>query len=278
MRIALVSDSHLAPRAVEFTANWRSAADWIAAGGFELAVHLGDITADAVGDPEELAAAREILCEVDTDFLFVPGNHDIGDNPSGPGHSPTHPVDPGCLAEYRACFGPDRWARAVGDWRLLGLNAQLLGTGSEEEAVLFDWLAEQSASSSGPVGLFLHKPLFRDDPRDPEPHIRYVPLAPRQRLLDLLAACDLRFVISGHAHQFRRFRCAGVEHFWMPSTAFVISDRHQEAIGDKVVATAELQIGVDGHHLALARPAGLAQLDLHDHPHVYPTLRAVNPV
>src|SRR5262245_31312669 len=62
--------------------------------------------------------------------------------------------------------------------------------------------------------------------------IGYVPLAYRRHLMDLLGA-NLRLVTSGHVHQHRRRCVHGVEHYWAPSTAFVLPDHRQPRLGTK---------------------------------------------
>ena len=272
MKIALISDTHLAPAATAFRCNAEAALAWIAATEADLVVHLGDITADGAKDERHFAEAAEVFAPLEGRIRFLPGNHDIGDNPMEGGGKDEPTVDAGRLAAYRRVFGRDWWSLEAGRWALIGLNAQLLGAGEAEEARQFDWLAERLAGARGPVGLFLHKPLFRDSPADEVVHHRYPPLAPRRRLFDMLAGCDLRFVVCGHTHQTRRFHVGEVEHVWAPSTAFVIPDRLQERIGDKVVGTMLLDLTDDGHQIDLVVPSGLAQLDLADHAAVYPQL------
>ncbi|WP_233559808.1 metallophosphoesterase family protein [Oleomonas cavernae] len=119
-------------------------------------------------------------------------------------------------------FGPDRWSFRAGAWQILGLNAQLFGTGLDEEEAQFAWIEAALGTSAGPLGVMLHKPLFRNGPADDEIHGRYVPAAPRRRLLELLARRDLRFVVAGHTHQTRQIEVDGVEHVWAPSCAFII--------------------------------------------------------
>jgi hypothetical protein len=88
----------------------------------------------------------------------------------------------------------------------------------------------------------LHKPLFLYGPQDDEPHVRYIPEAPRRRLLALLRCHELGFILSGHAHQSRRLVRDGVEHRWAPSTAFCLPDGMQERIGDKEVGVLTLTL------------------------------------
>lgn len=273
MRIALISDTHLAQRAEEFAENFSIAAAFIDRSAFDFVIHLGDITADGAGNPAEFGEAKTLLAALDTKILYLPGNHDIGDNPAGPGaRSAEHPFDPGRLDAYRMAFGPDRWTLSAEDWSLIGLNAQLFNTGTELEEEQFAWLETNLGSVTGPIALFLHKPLFRDGPEDAEVHVRYVPAAPRRRLLDILAGKDLRLVLSGHAHQIRRISVDGVEHIWLPSTAFTIPDRMQERVGEKNVGFATLELSGGGFRYAIAKPEMMRNLDLLDHPHVYPQL------
>lgn len=275
MRIALVSDTHIAARARAFTANWHIAARLIEAERPDLIIHLGDITVDGAGDPAEHSQALEAMQALSAPRLAVPGNHDLGDNPPHPGAHVASAVTPARLAAWAAAFGPDHWVTELAGFRLIGLNAQLFGTGLDAEAAQFDWLVATLAAARGPVGLFLHKPLFRDRPGDDEVHVRYVPAGPRARLIDLLAGVDLRFVISGHAHQARRLMIGDVEHLWMPSTAFIIPDHIQERIGEKRVGWAMLTLEGGRHRLDFRHPVALPENDLLDHDDAYPAVRAL---
>jgi 3',5'-cyclic AMP phosphodiesterase CpdA len=270
MRIALISDTHLAERAAVCISNWRVVRTWIERARPDLVVHLGDITVDGASDSAELREAVHAFAQLDVPIRFLPGNHDIGDNPIAPDVRPEHPLDLARLEEYRTLFGPDRWSLHAGDWQLIGLNAQLLGTATSEEEQLFAWLEHELRLGTGPLGLMLHKPLFRHGPGDDERHIRYVPKAARDRLLGVLRSRALRFVVSGHAHQSRWHMCGGVEHRWAPSTAFCLPDGMQERIGEKEVGLLMLMLDGTDHRFVVARPAGLRRNNILDHPELYP--------
>jgi predicted phosphodiesterase len=273
LRIALISDTHLAARAKEFAANFEAAARWIGDEKFDLVIHLGDITADGASDPAEFAEASALLATSPVEIRYLPGNHDVGDNPPAPGAaSDDPPFSPDRLEAYRAVFGADRWAFEVEGWRLVGLDAQLFGTGTVEEADQFAWLEAEIGSAEGQIGLFVHKPFFRDGPGDTEAHPRYVPLSETRRFFEIMEGRQLRFVVSGHVHQQRRLSADGIEHVWLPSTAFVIPDALQERIGDKVTGAAMLDLRSDGYDIAFVKPTGMADCDLVDHPHVYPQI------
>src|SRR5262245_25510736 len=254
MRIVLVSDTHLTPRTAAFTDNWSIVARWIEAVRPDLVVHLGDITANGASDPDELVAARRVFARFPVPTHFIPGNHDIGDNPLETGASSEHALDLARLDDYRGVFGSDRWTLDAGPWQIVALNAQLFRTGTLEEETQFRWLQARLADRNCPLGVLLHKPLFRHGPDDVEAHIRYVPASARRRLLDLLVIRDLRFVASGHAHQAHRILVAGVEHVWAPSTAFCLLDGMQERIGEKTVGALMLELSDVGHRIELVRP------------------------
>lgn len=263
MKIAIVADTHLTSRGTAVDENWAAVTAWLESDPPDLLIHLGDVTADGARDPREFAAASAAFERLRLPIRFVPGNHDIGDNPLETGPSGDHPLDLARLADFRALFGPDSWELVNDAWRLFGLNAQLFGTGTEEEERQFRWLAERVSEQEGAaVALVLHKPLFREGPADTEVHVRYVPARPRRRLLDLVASCDLRFVVSGHAHQYRAHSCDGVEHVWAPSTAYCFPDTMQERIGEKekMVGALMLELSATAHRFALVRPPGLESL------------------
>jgi 3',5'-cyclic AMP phosphodiesterase CpdA len=50
MKLVLISDTHLTPRAAAYRDNWYIVAAWIEAIAPDLVVHLGDITADGAHD------------------------------------------------------------------------------------------------------------------------------------------------------------------------------------------------------------------------------------
>jgi 3',5'-cyclic AMP phosphodiesterase CpdA len=270
MRIALVSDTHLATRSAVCLDNWRVVRAWIERARPDLVVHLGDITVDAASDTLELREAVDAFAGLEVPIRFLPGNHDIGDNRIAPDVPAEHPLDLARLDDYRTLFGPDRWSLRAGNWQLIGLNAQLLGSATSAEEQQFAWLEDEIGLDAGPLGLMLHKPLFRDGPGDDEPHVRYVPKTPRDRLHAIVASRELRFVVSGHTHQSRRHLCEGVEHRWAPSTAFCLPGAMQERIGEKEVGLLMLMLDGTDHRFVVARPEGLRRNNILDHPELYP--------
>ena len=123
MRIALIADTHLSARSPECVANWHAARRAVGRLGADLTVDLGDITLDGQTHGDELAFASRLMQPWPTEMRCVPGNDDLGD---GSGESP---LDERLLRAYRDIFGPDHWVIKAGDGKLLGINAQLLGTG-----------------------------------------------------------------------------------------------------------------------------------------------------
>jgi 3',5'-cyclic AMP phosphodiesterase CpdA len=274
MKIALITDTHLAATAPDFVANCAAAIAWINASGVELVIHLGDITADGIEAPEQIEDARAVLTALRPPLLCVPGNHDIGDNPV-PGLASGHkPFDPAMLARYHAAFGADFWVHEAGGWTLIGLNALLFGTGTDEERGQMAWLGELLDAVAGPIGLLLHKPWFRETLDDSEVHARYVPIAVRRALSAMFDDRDLRFVASGHTHQFRTHRADGVDHIWVPSTAFIVPDAMQPWIGTKKVGLGLLTLGPDRHDFEVIEAPGMRCFDLGDYADLFPKVRA----
>ncbi|SEE84051.1 Calcineurin-like phosphoesterase [Rhizobiales bacterium GAS191] len=275
MKLILVSDTHLARRAACCCDNWNIVAKAIRHERPDGVVHLGDICADGVGTDGELEDAAALFTDLGAPIRFLPGNHDIGGNPLERGASSEHPLELGRLAEYRRLFGADHWAFEAEGWQVIGLDAQLFNTATDEEEAQFAWLERELRAHAGPLGLMLHKPLFRHGPADTESHIRFVPATARRRLLSLAAGRDLRFVVSGHVHQARRLEVEGVEHVWAPSTAFCIPDAMQERIGEKRVGMLRLELTAAEHRFEDVLPAGLVRHNLLDYPEVYPEIAAI---
>jgi 3',5'-cyclic AMP phosphodiesterase CpdA len=272
MRIVVVTDSHLAPDAGAFNDNWSAVRQFAGAESADLTIHLGDVTVDGVEDPAHFRHVQAISADWPTGIRYLPGNHDVGDNPPGPGVPASQPLRTARLDDFRAAFGPDYWSFDAEGWRLLGLNAQLLGSDTAEEAAQWSWLEAQLAGPPRlPALLFLHKPLFQDSPADEKPHQRYVPAGPRRRLRELLSEVDLRAVISGHTHQYRDRVVEGVRHVWVPSTAFFLPDELQDRVGEKVTGLGVIDLTRERARFHLVCPEGVTRHSALDHP-VYPKL------
>jgi 3',5'-cyclic AMP phosphodiesterase CpdA len=270
MRIAIISDTHLAARAEAFAANARAACTWIDVMAPDLVVHLGDVTVDGAFHAQEMDFARDLFAG--RPLHWLPGNHDIGNPPCVPQSASESVFSAEALAYFRTVLGPDRWVIERGGWQILGLNAQLFGLGDAEEEGQFHWIEQMLASSRAKLGVMLHKPLFRNGPVDTEEYQRYLPVAPRRRLTTLFEGRDLRFVIAGHTHQLRTLRAGGVEHIWAPSSAYFIPDAVQERIGQKHVGVMLLELGADRHEWSFAMPDGVRQNDLSDFADLYPEI------
>ena len=275
MRIALVSDTHLTDRGTAFVENWRATVRWLNDVSPDIIIHLGDISADGENDPADLTSAFREICRAPAPVNFLPGNHDIGDNRGDAAHDGFGTVDQDRLDRYRGVFGPDRWAIDADGWRLLGINAQLFEMGGAEEAAQWDWMERQVKTILGPAGVFLHKPMLLDGLGLTSVSQRYIPNSACATLLGILADIDLRFVASGHVHQARRRILNGVEHLWVPSTAFIIPDSVQDTIGDKIAGSVLLEISPDGHRFEFARPEGVRPHNMLDHADVYPAITAL---
>ncbi|WP_343699004.1 metallophosphoesterase [Caulobacter sp.] len=269
MRLALISDTHLAPVAAAFNANVEAAIDWIEAWAPDAVIHLGDVTADGAEDPAQFEHARRVLSRLSAPLHCLPGNHDVGDcPPAGGAKEPA--FSPRRLAQFRGALGADQWWFARDGWTLIGLNSQLFASGDPEEGLQAEWLENELAAARGPVALFLHKPLALDHPDATPDHPRFAPPGPRRRLTHLLEGRQA-LVVSGHVHQHRRRRIVGADHLWAPSTAFLIPDSIQPRLGDKRVGLLTLELAPDGAWRAeMVTPRAMIPHDVLDHPEVYP--------
>jgi 3',5'-cyclic AMP phosphodiesterase CpdA len=265
-RLIQVSDTHLARRLPSLTENFHRVSEYIDARRPDLVVNSGDLAFDGPTSRDDLEFARELHAALPAPCRTLPGNHDIGDNPTAAGPVPSQPVTEANQQAYRGIFGEDRWRFEAAGWCFIGLNSLVMNTGLGSEAEQFDWLASRLAEAGGrPVALFLHKPLFLNAPADPElaaTAIRYVPMPARSRLVEMLGEVDLRLVASGHVHQRRDFTPGRVRHVWAPSAGFIISDKRQERIGIKEVGLVEYRFQPDGFEVRHVRAPGQSDVEL----------------
>ena len=265
-RLTQISDTHLGRRQQTLTDNFHRVSEYIDSKRPDLVVNSGDIAFDGPTGRDDLGFAKILHAALPVDCRYLPGNHDIGDNPTAVGPVPAAPVTEADRHHFVSIFGEDRWRFEAAGWCFIGLNSLIMNTGLASEAEQFDWLAAQLASADGkPVALFLHKPLFLTAPDNPElaaTAFRYVPMPARSQLLEMLGAVDLRLVASGHVHQRRDFTHGHIRHIWAPSAGFVISDKRQEVIGVKQVGLVEYRFQPDGFEVRYVKTPGQIDIDL----------------
>ena len=81
------------------------------------------------------------MVELGIRWRAVPGNHDVGDPPHA-----RQPVNGERLGAWRRHFGSDRWVEDVAEgaqcWRLVRLDALLMGSGEPDEDERALWLEQ----------------------------------------------------------------------------------------------------------------------------------------
>lgn len=265
-RLTQISDTHLARRLKLLTDNFDQVRAHIDATRPDLVVNSGDVAFDGPSSRSDLEFARSLHQALPVSCRYLPGNHDIGDNPTAIGPLPTQPATEPLRQQFIDAFGEDRWCFEAAGWCFVGLNSLIMNTGIDSEAEQFDWLAEQLAHVNGkPVALFIHKPLYLYAPGDPELEssaIRYVPQPRRAQLIEMFGKVDLRLVASGHVHQRRDFTFGHVRHVWAPSAAFKISEPRQELIGIKETGLVEYRFAPDRLEVRHVRAPGQVDVDL----------------
>lgn len=267
MRIIQISDTHISPAHAHFAANTAATAAWLATQHADLVVHTGDLCMDAARTPGELATAAAWVRAVAPGLLCVPGNHDVGDSVV---INPSQVIDDAHLAAWRSDIGPDRWRIDAGGWRLIGLNAMLLGTGHADEARQLDWFAAELACKL-PTVLFLHKPLFIDHPAEPARGYWTVTPEPRARLLALIEAAPVKLIASGHLHIHRQTRHGGIDYVWGPAASFVCGASQEDLGGIRRLGAIEYSFGVEHVASRFVRPDGLDDLQIDPVQHIiYP--------
>lgn len=263
--VILVSDSHLSLSAPQAQANWDAVVAYAGACRPDLVIHLGDLSLDGVRDATDLRHGRTQLDRLPAPWRAVPGNHDLGDNPS-PGTPAGGTIDAARRQRWLDVIGADCWSATVGGWAVLALNAQLLGSGLEAEDEQWSWLEARASGLRGgpPVALVTHKPVTAPEPElAAAPPYRFWPSAARDRIARLFGGIPPALVMSGHVHQYRSLRLDGSIHLWVPTTWAVLPGHVQPVLGAKRCGIVSLTLGAapSAEH-ELIEPDGLEQLTL----------------
>lgn len=272
-RLTQISDSHLSRRHPTFVENFDRVSEHIASNRPDLVVNSGDVSFDGPDNADDLSFAKAKHDALPVDCRYIPGNHDIGDNRTEVAPALLQAATEERRQAFLAAFGEDHWRFDAAGWCFIGLNSLVMNTAYASDAAQFAWLEEQLAGLDGrPLALFIHKPLFKNSPDEPEltaTSFRYVPKPARGRLVGMLDGVNLRLVASGHVHQRKDQTFGSVRHIWAPSTGFIIrSNEKQELIGIKETGLVEYRFRPDGFDVNNIRAHGQIDIDLHATPSV----------
>jgi 3',5'-cyclic AMP phosphodiesterase CpdA len=239
MRIIQISDTHLSRGKAHFADNWAPLARWIAAERPDLVIHTGDVTVDGAEVDDDLDFAKGLLASLGVRCRVLPGNHDVGET----GH-PHQPVTAERLGRWRARFGDDRWVEDCAGWRLVGLDALILGDGGAEEAAQMAWLEGAMTAAAGRrIAWFLHKPLFLDSPQESDRGYWSVKPQPRTALLALLRRHRVALVASGHLHKAHDFEHEATRYLWGPASSFLVGAMQPSMPGEKRLGAVRYDLG-----------------------------------
>jgi 3',5'-cyclic-AMP phosphodiesterase len=268
-RIAQVSDTHLSAAKPFFVENFRRVGEALKRGRPDLVVNTGDISLDGARGPDDLAEARRLHDALGLPVKCIPGNHDVGDNVELP--SPHGVIDNARRTRYVEHFGADWWSMDVPGWRLLAVNAQLVGSGLDAAREQLQFVAKAAASAGEQrIALFVHKPLF--DKRSDEAVVggRFLNPLPRRELLGALGDARPALVACGHVHQFRETKADGACHIWGPSTGYFIPDTRQPRYGVKEVGYVLHELEEGGTHTSsFVQVEGTQNFSIADFPAAY---------
>jgi 3',5'-cyclic AMP phosphodiesterase CpdA len=260
MRVIQITDTHLSRGKAHFAGNWAPLARWIASHRPDLVVHTGDVTVDGAGNDDDLAYAADLFAASGGHWRVLPGNHDVGEA----GHH-LQPVDEARLRRWRARFGADWWVEDIAGWRLIGLDALILGSGGADEAAQMAWLGEAMlGAGERRIAWFLHKPLFLDDPGEGDTGYWSIKPQPRAGLLALLERSPVALVASGHLHKAHDFRRAGTRYLWAPASSFLVGGVQPPMPGEKRLGAVLYEFGESGFTAEICDVPGLVEHWLDD--------------
>ncbi len=128
-RLTQISDTHLTRRHQKLTDNFHRVSEHIDARRPDLIINTGDLAFSAPTNPDDLVFARELHAALPVACRYLPGNHDIGDNPTAVGPAPSHPATERDRQAFISAFSEDRWRFDAAGWCFIGLNSMVMNTG-----------------------------------------------------------------------------------------------------------------------------------------------------
>lgn len=231
MKVIQITDTHFSPSKTHFNNNWTPLLAWLEEQAPDLIVHTGDLTIDGADQLDDITFSLALMRQATAPMLIVPGNHDVGHLPGS-----QQVVDRTRLDRWNHHVGSDRFVQDIDGWRLIGINALVLGAGNELEEEQLDWLARMMADAGDRrIALFTHKPIFVDDPHEGDTGYWSIRPAPRARLYEMMERHDVGLVGSGHLHWAWKGAFNETSFVWAPAASFIIDKMEREMPGERLV-------------------------------------------
>lgn len=258
LRLLQCSDFHLDARPHDDPRRVEAIRRYVQQLNPDLIVFTGDLVDLGPQDADSLRRGRDRLASFGCPCFALPGNHDVGNKLS----IGRHVVTEAAVGQWIDILGYDRFVHDAGDWRILGIDSQITGSGWKCEQDQLDWL-QSVLDTEQPVAVFSHMPpyLYRCDenPAGREAYWQIDP-EPRQQILQLLDRPNVRFMASGHVHWHATFTDDSLPRLWCPACYSVVHEPHYPPGGD---VTGMVLHTLDGDwtyeliaDVALSRPQG----------------------
>ncbi|MBN2302369.1 MAG: metallophosphoesterase [Lentisphaerae bacterium] len=191
----------------------------------DLVLHMGDVASSwpfRPGNSEGLERGISIMRNLKMPFYITPGNHDVGNKPSGHGGGKTTELSSESLAEYRRIAGDDYYSFEKEGCVFISYNCYLFGSGLPDEDKQWQWLERTLSESEGKrIICFAHCPPYIVRPDEPGPGNYDACDEPyRSQFVDLINKHKVEIVFTGHTHHPFFNMLGSVPHVVVGSTAF----------------------------------------------------------
>src|SRR5438093_1532280 len=148
-RLTQISDTHLARRQAKLTDNFHRLSEYIDAKRPDLVINSGDLAFDGPTNRDDLEFAKTLHDALPVARRYLPGNHDIGDNPTQVGPPPSQPVTERDRQIFLSLFGEDCWQFDSAGWCCIRLHALLLSPGLSSDNEACGWLCSYLTAYHG---------------------------------------------------------------------------------------------------------------------------------
>lgn len=224
----------------------------------QLIIVAGDLVVSDPDNENDQKYAKNKISAIPVPTIILPGNHDVGDHAIRCGLP--HEWHGKLVNDYRVSaweelWGKSYWFKSFQNISLIGLNSQVIGSGTYAEDEQWQWLNEVALPfvNGKPIIVFSHEAFCHQPGVTMRDEWMSIPTQAAERYLSVFSKQNVLALCAGHTHRYLQWQSEGFRCITSPSLVSSIPCRNDmtQPQGNPEAGWIEYTLSNDGFSVRL---------------------------